>query len=341
MSAAATLMFAEAGEAHAAVRRQAAAADRFAAVVAALVADPPGLVTTCARGSSDHAATYAKYLVETRIGVPVSSASPSVASVYGAAPDQPGGLCLAISQSGGSPDLVRTLEAAAAGGARTLALTNVAGSPLAQAAQWVLPLDAGPETSVAATKSYIASLAAVARIVALWSNDRALHEALERLPDALVEAWEADWTPLVGALADARGLFVIGRGYGFGIAQEAALKFKETCGLHAEAFSAAEVRHGPWALVGPDLPLLVFRQSDETAAGIDSLIEDALTRGATVLVAGGRDGAAIGLPVGSDHPAVEPILAIQSFYRAVEALARARGHDPDRPPHLRKVTETV
>ena len=146
--------------------------------------------------------------------------------------------------------------------------------------------------------------------------------------------------PLWFAWRDRR-LYVIGRGYGLGIAQEAALKFKETCGLHAEAFSAAEVRHGPMALVGPDLPLLVFRQGDETGEGVDALVADAVARGATVLVADGASPGAIPLPCPSAHPAIEPILQVQAFYRAVEALARARDFDPDRPPHLRKVTETL
>jgi glucosamine--fructose-6-phosphate aminotransferase (isomerizing) len=205
----------------------------------------------------------------------------------------------------------------------------------------LLPLHAGPETSVAATKSYIAALAAIADLVAAWAGDDELAAALTALPDLLDRAWQADWSPLVEELADAKGLYVIGRGIGLGIAQEAALKFKETCGLHAEAFSAAEVRHGPMALVGPDFPLLVFRQSDETEAGVDALIAETLARGAPVLVAGEGPAGAIPLPSVAAHPAIEPILQIQSFYRAANALSLRRGLDPDRPPHLRKVTETV
>jgi glucosamine--fructose-6-phosphate aminotransferase (isomerizing) len=134
---------------------------------------------------------------------------------------------------------------------------------------------------------------------------------------------------------------VVGRGLGLGVAQEAALKLKETCGLHAEAFSAAELRHGPMALVGPDLPLLVFRQSDQTEASIDEAVEAARMRGADVLVAGGEANGAALLPSLRNHPAIEPMLQIQSFYRAAVRLSILRGFDPDRPPHLAKVTETM
>ena len=204
-----------------------------------------------------------------------------------------------------------------------------------------LPLLAGPELSVAATKSYIASLAAIARLAGALAHDCALLLALETLPDELDQAWRADWSPLGEALQDVRGLYVIGRGYGLGIAQEAALKFKECCHLHAEAFSAAEVRHGPAALIGPDMPLLVFRQADETGPGIDALIAEVVERGAVVLVAGDAPPGAIELPTRTTHPAVAPIVQIQSFYRAVESLSRARGLDPDRPAHLSKVTQTI
>ncbi len=337
-----TRMFAEAAEAADAVARQrlanAAAARRLGA---RLRAAPPSAVITCARGSSDHAATFAKYLIETRAGVMTTSAAPSISSVYGAATDASGMLAIGISQSGRSPDILSAMAAARDGGAETLALVNNPDSPLAGMADTVLPLHAGPERSVAATKSYIATLAAVTQLVAEWTADAALGHALERLPDLLRHSWEADWSALVARLAGARGLYVIGRGVGFGIAQEAALKFKETCGLHAEAFSAAEVRHGPMALVGPDFPLLVFRQSDEAGDGIDALVADVVARGGSVLVAGRAPAGATALPLADADPAIQPVLAIQSFYRAANALSVARGFDPDRPPHLAKITETM
>lgn len=337
-----TRMFTEAAEAAAVVRNQRKAnAPLITDIAARLRARAPTAVLTCGRGSSDHAATYAKYLIETRLGTLVSSASPSVSSLYNASPADEHMLCVAISQSGQSPDLIATVEAARSEGAATLALVNVPGSPLGAIADMLLPLRAGPETSVAATKSYIAALAAIADLVAAWAGDDALDAALDALPDLLDQAWQTDWSPLVDQLANAKGLYVIGRGVGLGIAQEAALKFKETCGLHAEAFSAAEVRHGPMALVGPDFPLLVFRQSDETEAGIDDLVAETIARGAPVLVTGAAPPGAIPLPSTAAHPAIEPILRIQSFYRAANALSLRRGFNPDRPPNLRKVTETI
>jgi glutamine---fructose-6-phosphate transaminase (isomerizing) len=337
-----TRMFAEAAEAADAVERQLAAnADTLAALVERLHAAPPRGVVTCARGSSDHATTFGRYLVETRLGLMTSSASPSVASVYGASPDYSDMLAIGISQSGKSPDIVATLRAAREAGAHALALVNVADSPLAADADTCLPLHAGPEISVAATKSYIAAVAGLVHLVARWSGDEVLHEALAESPALLRQAWEADWSPLIDRLADARGLYVIGRGLGFGIAQEAALKFKETCGLHAEAFSAAEVRHGPMALVGPGFPLLVFRQGDATADGVDELVADVVARGGEVLVSGGHVPGAIQLPHPAAHPAIEPMLQIQAFYRAANALSLRRGFDPDRPPQLAKVTETI
>ena len=206
-------------------------------------------------------------------------------------------------------------------------------------ADWLLPLHAGSERSVAATKSFIASLAALLQLVEAWTSDPTIE--MDGLPALLADAWTCDWSPLVERLRGVRGLYVLGRGLGLGAAQEAALKLKETCGLHAEAFSSAEVRHGPMALVGPDFPLLVFRQPDETAEGIDALAADAASRGAPVFVAGGYVPGTTALPTPEAGAALTPLLQVQSFYRAAAQLSVARGLDPDRPPHLSKVTETV
>ncbi len=337
-----TRMFAEAAEAAAVVARQLDAnRDPIAAIGARLRSHPPRTVLTLARGSSDHAATFAKYLIETRLGIPTASTAPSVASVYGAPARAEGMLCLAISQSGRSPDLLAAVDAAKRGGATCVALVNDADSPLAAAADHLLPLHAGTERSVAATKSFIASLAVLVALVAEWAADPALAKSLAGAPDALGEAWQADWSPLVEALTGARGLYVVGRGLGLGVAQEAALKLKEVAGLHAEAFSAAELRHGPLALVGPDFPLLFFRQSDETEDSVDGLVRDVSACGAPVFVTGEAPSGAVALPAAGGDPAIEPMRRIQSFYRAAVALSLARGLDPDRPPHLRKVTETL
>lgn len=341
IKAEATRMFAEAGEAGAVVARQLAETNRMAELGVRLRRLAPRGVITGARGSSDHAATFAKYLIETRLGVPTSSAAPSVSSVYGMSFKAEGALFIAISQSGRSPDLLSTVATARDGGAFVLALVNDVASPLAQAADEVLPLRAGAEISVAATKSYIAALTAVVGLVAAWGQDEELAAALRDAPALLERSWALDWSPLVNALCPANNLYVIGRGPGLGVAQEAALKLKETCGLHAEAFSAAEVRHGPMALVKPGFPVLVFRQRDESEAGIDALVADLADRGANVLVAGPASEGATSLAFVDAHPAIEPVLQIQSFYRAANALSAARGFDPDRPLHLAKVTETI
>jgi glutamine---fructose-6-phosphate transaminase (isomerizing) len=301
----------------------------------------PYAVVTCARGSSDHAATFAKYLIETRVGILTSSAAPSVSSVYAAKADLRGTVMLAISQSGASPDLLATVASAKSAGAMIIALVNVETSPLAQAADYTIPLCAGREQSVAATKSYIAALAAIIHLVAFWSEDEELLDALAQAPAQLERAWKLDWQPALAPLEPARDLYVVGRGLGLGIAQEAALKLKETCGLHAEALSAAELRHGPMALVQPGFPVLIFAQNDETHGGVAALAAELAERGAQIMLAGANAPKSLVLATETAHPAIQPMLIIQSFYRFVNALALARGYDPDHPPHLRKVTETV
>jgi len=337
-----TWTFREAAQAPAVVRAQLQAnAARVERLAAALCAAPPRAIVTCARGSSDHAATFARYLIETRLGLLTSSAAPSVSSLYQAVPDLAGTLMLAISQSGASPDLLAAVAGARAAGARIVALVNAETSPLAQLADELLPLHAGPERSVAATKSYLASLSAIVQLVAVWSRDASLAGALEQLPQLLARAWELDWSAAVKRLAAAHNLFVVARGLGLAIAQEAALKLKETCALHAEAVSAAELRHGPMALVGPGFPLLLFGQNDESRAGVAQLAGELAAQGAEVMVAGVAAAHATVLPSEAAHPVLEPLLLAQSFYRMVNAQSLARGRDPDRPPHLHKVTETL
>ena len=335
-------MFREAAAAPAAVRSQLqgnrAVVERLGET---LRAKPPRAVVTCARGSSDHAATFAKYLIETRTGLLTSSAAPSVSSVYASPADLEGVLFLAISQSGASPDLLAAANAARNAGACVVALVNAEQSLLARSADHAIPLRAGAETSVAATKSYIAALAAIVDVVAEWTGDLELHQALRRAPDELAAAWQLDWSAGVERLRSAINLYVVGRGLGLGIAQEAALKLKETCGLHAEAFSAAELRHGPMALVRKGFPVLAFAQHDETRAGIESLAGELSGVGADVMLAGAEVPGTLALQTLRAHAAIEPMLMIQSFYRLANALALARGRDPDRPPHLSKVTETI
>lgn len=338
-----TLMYKEAQESARRVADQLRANQAGVAQLAEeLRRHPPRFVVTSARGSSDHAATFAKYVFETQLGYATSSASPSVSSVYAAPQKLDGALYLAISQSGKSPDLLRQARAARDAGARVVALVNAPGSPLADIAHTLIPLHAGPETSVAATKSYICSLSAIVHIAALWNGDEALLAALRDVPDALAQTWNLDWTPLVDGLAGARNLFVVARGLGLAAAQEAALKLKETCGLHAEAFSAAEVKHGPMTLVEAGFPVLFFTQDDDTLGTTLALADEFRSRGARVWTATSQPGVAHALPVAPiGHPVCAPIVTIGSFYRAANALALRRGRNPDVPPHLRKVTETL
>jgi len=250
-------------------------------------------------------------------------------------------LCLVISQSGRSPDLLASVAAAKAAGATILALCNTPGAPLIAAADLVIELRAGVETSVAATKSYLATLAALIRMVAAWTQDAALESAVDTLPALMDRSWALDWSAALPPLESAAHLYVVGRGLGLGAAQEAALKCKETCGLHAEAFSSAELRHGPYALLGPGFPALLFAQRDATRAGVEALGGELARRGLPVLIAGAQAEGAIELPTTEAAAEIGPILLVQSAYRLIATLAVRRGFDPDHPAHLRKVTETL
>jgi len=306
-----TLMFQEAASASQAVREQlrcdGAAMTAIGTEIRRLA---PRAVVTCARGSSDHAATFAKYLIETEARVLTASAAPSVSSVYGVSQDLRGCLFIALSQSGRSPDLLASVAAAKAAGATILALCNDPDAPLI-------------------------------RLVAAWTRNAALEASIATLPRMMDQSWSLDWSAALPPLESAAHLYVVGRGLGLGAAQETALKCKETCGLHAEAFSSAELRHGPYTLLGPQFPALLFAQADATQAGVEALAADLVRRGVPLLAAGVHVAGAITLPTLVSSAAIAPILLVQSAYRLIATLALRRGYDPDHPAHLRKVTETV
>jgi glucosamine--fructose-6-phosphate aminotransferase (isomerizing) len=335
-------MLEEAREAPAAIARQnARMPDTVRDFAAALRRRPPATMLTLARGSSDHAAAFAAYLIMARLGRLVTSLPLSIVTMYQAKIECAGLVALAFSQSGESPDLVQSTRFFAEQGAVTAAFVNAARSPLAQAAQWVIPLEAGEEHGVAATKSFIAQLAAAAHLVASWQESRELQHAVDALPAALEETLRCDWSAGIGTLAGADRMFVIGRGTGLAIALEAALKLKETCALQAEAFSGAELMHGPLALVEPGFPLIVFAPRGPAQAGLVALARDLRRRGARVLLAAPAETPECDLPfVRAASEDLDPVCAIKSFYPMAEALARARGLDPDRPRHLAKVTRT-
>jgi glutamine---fructose-6-phosphate transaminase (isomerizing) len=340
-----TFMAAEIAETGAVVRRQLAA---NAASTAGLAADlrtlKPPFVATVARGSSDHAALYLKHLIELKLGLACASLAPSIASLYHAPLKLRGAVAIAISQSGRSPDIVAMQRAAKDERAMTIALVNDEASPLAREANAVLPLCAGPERSVAATKSMIAALIAGASFVAHWSDDDELLDALAQLPSVLDASSAApSATEAIETLARASSLFVVGRGATHAVAAEAALKLKETAGIHAEAFSSAEVLHGPAGIIGRGFPVLAFAPADSARLGFFDTLDRLAAFGAAPLVVDIEPHERWPTMVAADggHSLLTPIVALHAFYCVAESTARRRGRDPDQPPHLKKVTETL
>jgi glutamine---fructose-6-phosphate transaminase (isomerizing) len=322
-------------------RQEQALAAPLKELVSRLARQPPRVVVTCARGSSAHAATFAKHLIERRLAIPVAAAAPVIATAYRRDLRLDRQLFLAISQSGRSDDLIETAASAKRSGALTVALVNDAESQVAGVCDIVLPIGAGPERAVAATKSFVASLSALLRLVAQWTEDDSLRRAIGRLPGRLTAASRLDWGLAVDTLTVAQSLVAIGRGPTLAIAREAALKLKEIASIHAEAFSGAEFLHGPIALVSPGYPILMFVAPDETARDMRDLAAQLIGKGTNLLLAdpgilGIRDLPA--LP--PDHADVDALCLIQSFYAMTPGLAVARGADADRPRHLQKITRT-
>ncbi|WP_138466193.1 SIS domain-containing protein [Poseidonocella sp. HB161398] len=312
------------------------------AAAAALAERDPAFLVTVARGTSDHACSFLKYAIEIETGRPVASVGPSIASVYRAPLKLAGGACLAVSQSGQSPDIVELASAARRGGALSLALTNTADSPLARASDHAVDILAGPELAVAATKTFVNSVLAGLMILARWTGNAALDAALLRLPEALETAVAETWPGFREAVAEAPALFVLGRGPCYAIAQEAALKFKEVVQIQAESYSSAEVMHGPVALVGEGYPVLCLAAGDAAAPGLAEVADRLAGMGGQVFATTGLVREAVALPhVETGHPLTDGVARIASFYAMVEALAEMRGTDPDAPRNLRKVTETV
>ncbi len=313
---------------------------QVAAAAAAMRAANPGLVVTVARGSSDHAATYLKYAVEIVAGVPVASVGPSVASIYGRQLRLGGAACVGISQSGKSPDIVAMMKSARAGGALTIAVTNDAAAPMAAACDHTLPLRVGPEKSVAATKTFVVSVLAGLALVAEWREDAGLRAAVAALPEQFARAIACDWVPLSDRLARAGSVFILGRGPGFAIASEMALKFKETSGMHAESYSAAEVMHGPVALVQAQFPVLALGVEDAALPQVIATAERLAGQGADVFLTAagagagvtrtrhGRGGASLDRAAGGGgrllplHRGARPAARLQPGY----AAASAQGH---------------
>ncbi len=316
---------------------------RLAEVVRALRARPPRFVLFIARGTSDHAALYAKYLVETRLGLAAGLASPSTMTVYDSHPDLRDVLCIAVSQSGGSPDLLEPLIRARAGGAMTLAVTNAPASPLAQAAEFHLDILAGPERAVAATKTYTAELLTLYLLVECLTSGGA---APAYLPARAAEvlALEGEIEGLARRYRFAEQLVVTARGYNYATARETALKLMETSYLVANAFSGADLLHGPMAMIHRGFPVLAIVPPGPGAAALQPVLQRLKEIGADTLAVGDAQAARLGT-VGLTLPdlgpeALSPILAILPMQQFAFHLARQRGLDPDEPRGLQKVTET-
>src|SRR5947209_7471417 len=329
-------------EAPDAIRRQGSELSApIAELVRLLTRQAVHVVVTCARGSSAHAATFGKHLIERHLGIPVAAAAPNIVTLYRQRLQLRDQLFIAISQSGVSDDVVECAAMAKAVGARTVAIVNDTDSALAAACDIILPMAAGPELGVAATKTFVATLGVLLNLAASWGRDGALSSGLDSLPDRLASATEVDWSQALNSLAASQSLMTIGRGPTLAIAREAALKLKETCNLHSEAFSGAEFRHGPISLVSTDYPILFFMPTDAAAAGLHALATDLRLKGASVFMAEHGDAAAGRLPaLAPTHPDVDAICLIQSLYALAIDLAERRGTDVDRPRHLKKITRT-
>jgi glucosamine--fructose-6-phosphate aminotransferase (isomerizing) len=328
----------------------ASAPEELREVAAAVGRARPSWAMIAARGTSDHAAVYAQYLIETHLGLPTGLAKPSVTTVYGAPLAWSGGLLLAISQSGQSPDIVGVVEAARGAGALTVAITNEHPSPLAAAAEWHVPCHAGHELAIPATKTYVAELAVVASLVAAVRSSRELADGLAELPEALraalalTDAWLAGpGGEVVRDLAAADRALLVSRGYNLATALELALKLKETCGLFAEAYSTADFAHGPLVLAQAAVPTIGIRPDGAMGVLVDESLAAVAVRGGRTTVVGGADAAGIAgaLSLPSTLPeALTPLQFVVPGQLLVEATAQARGISPDAPIGLGKVTRT-
>jgi glucosamine--fructose-6-phosphate aminotransferase (isomerizing) len=331
-----TAMAREIAEAPDAVARLLARGSDIAALAGRIDIATVPFAVLCGRGSSGHVGTLLRYLIETRLGLAVSTTAPSVTTLFHSRMRLRDALFVVISQSGGSSDLVAATAAARAAGARTLAIVNVTDSPVAEAAEFVLDIGAGPELSVAATKSVIASMAAGVALVAAWAADAALAEAAARLPARLALAGALDWSALAADALQAPAAFVTARGFGLGPAREMALKLAETVRLPTLAYSAAELLHGPRASISAATPVLALRAADAAGPSVAALVTALRAADVPVHDAGGS------LPwLADDHAVTDPIAMLMPAYQAIEAMTRAKGFDPDHPPFLRKVTSTV
>ncbi|WP_372869793.1 glucosamine-6-phosphate deaminase NagB-II [Shewanella sp.] len=329
-----TIMEQEARTAPAKIAAQLAANAQIAAELGAKLRElNPRFVMIVGRGSSDHAGVFGKYLFEIETGVPTFAAAPSVASVYGKSLKLEGALVIVISQSGRSPDILAQARMAKNAGAFCVALVNDETAPIKDIVDVVLPLRADEEKAVAATKSYLCTLSALIQLAAAWTQSESLVKAVETMPAALESAVNAEPQLTAEGIGAVRNLVVLGRGLGYAVSKEIALKLKEVCSIHAEAFSSAEFLHGPVTLVEKKLTIVDVCVGDESYASHIEQIENVSNRGADLVH--------LNQTSTDIHPRVAPLALLQRFYIDVAAVAVARGIDPDAPAGLKKVTQTL
>lgn len=341
--AVAALMKQEIGE-QPEVWRRLLGSDQFDAAAQRIAAQRPRMVLLAARGTSDHAALYAKYLVEVILRLPAGLASPSTISAYGAEPDLRDVLMFGVSQSGGSPDLIRYLQVARAQGALTVAVTNNADSQLAQEAEIHLDVMAGPERAVAATKTYTAELLALYLLLDRIRGGSATAKPLPELGDAVL-GQEQHIAAQAQRYRFAQRLVTTARGYSYPTAREAALKLMETSYLSAQAFSGADLMHGPLAVIDTQVPVLAVVADGPGGNAMGPVLERLIDVGADVFTVGTEEAverSTGGLVLPANVPEeISPILEILPFQLLAMHLAVARGGNPDAPRGLRKVTETL
>ena len=345
MSEAGSLMAAEIGDQPAVWRRILADRAAIDAAAARIAAARPRFLLLVARGSSDHAALYAKYLAEIRLQLPAGLVSPSSLTLYDAKPDLRGALLIAVSQSGASTDLLRTIEVGRRQGALTLAVTNNPESALARAAELPLDIGAGPERAVAATKSYTAQLLTLYLLLDRCAGgDGRAAARLPELGDAVLARGQ-ELAALAQRYRFAQRLVATARGYSYPTAREAALKLMETCYVSAHAYSGADLLHGPLAMLDREMPVIAVMSDGPGGAALRAVLPRLRAAGAGLFCVGASrllEGCEprFELPDGIDE-SVAPILEILPLQLLTLHLAIARGGNPDAPRGLAKVTETL
>jgi glucosamine--fructose-6-phosphate aminotransferase (isomerizing) len=292
-------------------------------LVERLRAMAPGLLVTLARGSAHHAAAYGAALAELRLGLPTAPLPMVLASAQARTLRLERALAIAVWTSGESADLLTSIGMVRRTGGSVLGLVNASGSPVEKAADDVLEIGAGAETAAIATRTFVLTAFTLAQLVATWSEGAVLSASLARMHEALADSTEPARDALLTTLSKRESVYVIARGPALPMARELALKLKEVCGLHAEAFSAAEVLHGPIALASPQLPVIVFEPDAATRPSVEAAVTRFVEAGSPVVRIGTRQ-------VPGIHPWLQPLVTLHAAYAWLLMLAAARGRDPDR-----------